>query len=330
MKSDAGNRRTIILALCFIYSIISTLVTVKFGMSYILFSLLPTVLVYMHIHLYKNKFNPGVTLVMLGILVFVKADFESILFLFYYSIMALVIYLVLKTPHPMFKKAVIVVLIMLISVVILFSAIDFMSEGPGFFETLNSVMGNSEFLKEVSKIVEENSGKPAVDLTTVDTGMLRVIVSSVIPVMLFILVAVISLSNFALISVIMNAKNKFVPRVNSLWKMSFPRSASKVMLLILILAFLVSGGLGDFGVGIFITIFMLSMFMFMVQGVFLTSHFILKFGVKSALNVVVTILLGGFMMMTSLGTLVLLNGGFIDLIFNIRKLPRGGAKNENK
>lgn len=304
---------------CSVYLIICVISVNMYGF-FLQFVAVPTVFTYIFIKL-KNIKKLFITIVVfLLALVFSGAGFLEIIYLFYYILMGIVIFFTLKSAQGIFKKGAFVFLVMLLSTFFLFLALDAVSDGPSFFESLNKIMTDSDLLKEISSVIARNSGRETIDLSTVDTNVLRIIISSLIPVIMVIFVGFISFINFSMISVIMHNDNKFIKRVPDLWVMSFPKALSQIMVSLLILSFFSSTAMGDFGAGLFMSIFALTIIMFMVQGGFLLSHYIYKLKLNPIITVIISV--AGFFIasFTSIGSLILINGGFIDLIFNLRKL----------
>lgn len=326
MKIDKSSQRIGIIILCIGYVLLAGIESKRSGLHYVLYAFLPSVFVYLRIN--EEKLISNLYIGLCSVYLLWGTGLSGLMAFLYYGAMALVLYRVLQLRERMFKKAILSVILMLIVFIATFAILEKLKSGPGFFVLLNQMFTDSDLLKQISAMMAQAGQSGGAALLDLDKNMIRLLVSSSIPVMILTLVGGITMLNFGIISLIMNAHNKFVQRVSPPWTLSFPRNASRYMLIVLILTYIFSSSLGDFGLGIFLSTFMISMLMFSVQGMFVLSFLLKKTGLSSTLNVVLTFLIGILLMISSIGGLLMANAGFIDLMFNIRRLPRNGGRSE--
>ncbi len=321
MEENGLGKHVKLLPIIIFYLGLAYYVSVQTGLHTIVYSLLAPSLVYIF---YKNDLSKlKYIIIFLLLLFFVLVDFDSKTFMVFYSAMAFVcIFVVEKLGEDVFKNLITFIVIMML----VFLAVFFVSEnirgGESFIETLNNTLNDENAIAQINEMLVKEYGEQAVDFSSIDKTTLKVAISSLVAIVAFDLVGMISTINFAIIIYLMRGRNDLIPKLKPLWKMRVPGKFIALIFAINLLGTLLHSSIGDFSLGIVIIFLMLFVQLCILQGIFVVSFLLNTTKMPLKLHIPLLIFTVLILYISGVGITLLFFVGIIDSIINFRKLPR--------
>ncbi len=327
MNSDSSSLNTKGFVIVIVYLTICGLASAYLGMAFFLYAFLPSCITYVF---YKNedkKFK-YITLIILAIS-FVLNSFQGRSSIIFYLIAGFSAYPIInknKNEHLIsFGK---IIVIMLISILILLSVSKAILPNENVLSNINTIITNENIRSEISNIISQNPNLEQIDMTEFDQNDLKTMFISSISLVVLNALAIVGAINFAISIRIMKKRDAEIKKIKKIYNMALPKIINIITIILLFIAYANSSRLGDFGVGILVLFFGFTVEIFTIQGIFLLSFLLNKSNMNYKLHVFVLITLSIFISITTIGSFLLVNAGFIDSIFDIRRISR--RKNEKK
>lgn len=249
---------------------------------------------------------------------------NSLVFSGIYALFAFAVYYIMGFEGQQFKKLSLVVLVALLLLISALMILDSVSGGPGFIEELNLLMKNAEFMDQLGDALAKSS--PGAEALLQDQNVLKLAISTLLPLFLFLTAVVISLVNYSVVNALRRTIDKNIEAIAPIWKLYVPYPLVFSLVLIGMAGMLMPNIERSFGGGLFISAFLLNSVFFVMQGLFLLAFFLRGYGVNPkyitaicAITFIVSFLFGLRLVFT-----ILLYGGLLDLLFDIRKLRKRG------
>ncbi len=323
MQENGVKKHTRFLVLIAIYVVGAYIPALQTGFYFVFYSLLPPCLAYLFYRNDLGRLKIFSAVLLFAMFLFVNLDAKMAIF--FYTFMTLVcLYIIEKLDANLFKKLITFILVMIITALLLFFISEKISGEPSFFESLNNTFTNKEAIAEINQVLKESMGEEAINFEQIDRTSLKIALSSLVSILVFDMVGLVSSINFFIIANIMKRRNKKIQKIKAFWKMGIPKKFIVVIFIIMVISYIFSSQIGDFSYGIVITFIVILFQLYSIQGIFVLSFAINKTKISLMLHIPLLIIIVLALSLSGLGGFLIFNLGLIDAIFNLRRLPKGG------
>ncbi len=223
-----------------------------------------------------------------------------------------------KTEEKLIK----LIAIMTIIFIACFAVYDNYLTDVHFFDSLHKLLTNVNILNEISENLYKNMGKNKVDFSQIDSSVLIMAINTFLTILVINLVSILSIINYYAIEYYFAKEFKEHHNIKPLSQRSISSKLFFSMIILLLLGYFLSVNTDTFGSGLVSVILILLFELYIIQGFFVISFAINKSKIQKKLQVPVLIALLIFLLLNGIGTFVLMILGFVDTIFNVRKIVK--------
>lgn len=310
------------LGLVLVYAILAILGGMKSSLYILTYAALPSCYVFLYVSLGKQLGLVFAAVLALGSAL--VGGTNSLIYGSLYALLAYAIYYIMGFEGQQLKKFSLVVLVSLLLIIGSFVLLDYSLAGPSFVEEMNSMMKNPELMNQLARTIAKNS--PGAEVLIVDQNLLKLAISTLLPLFLFLMALGIAMLNYPLINALRRRLDRSIEAVPPLWRLGIPYPLVLSLVLVGMLGMMMPDIEKGFGGGLFISAYLLNSTFFVLQGLFLLAFFMQAYGLNTKYipAICISILVTALVLGLQLVIMLLLYGGLIDLLFDLRKLRKRG------
>lgn len=310
-----------------VYAALAILGGLKSELYVLTYMLLPSCYVYLYVN-FGKKLGLGLG-VILALLSMSVGGLNSLVYGALYALLGYAIYYIMGLEGKQFKKFSLVIFICMLLLIGGFVVLDVATGGPSILEEINLLLKNAEFMKQLGDALAKSNpglmGIEGIEGLIVDQNMLKLAISTLLPLFLFLTAMSIAIVNYPMINREVRKLDRTIEPIAPLWGLYVPYPLVFSLVLIGMIGMMTNVDTG-FGGGLFITAFLLNTTFFVMQGLFLLAFVMQAYGLNPKYITPICLIIFVVSLFLGLGLVftLLLYAGLIDLIFDIRRLRRRG------
>ncbi len=321
MNNDESHFTNRGFLLILVYLALAGVASYTTGLAFFFYALLPSCITYIY---YKNDNKKvKVSIALLIALPFLVLPIHTKSSIFVLTIMGFFTYkLIDSNKDKQLDNLGKIILISLLTSAVFMAIIKYLAPEMSLLNQVNRIITDSNIKNQINSIIARNQNLSDLNISSLDQNQLKTIITSSMTLISFNLIALASVINFAISTRIMRKRTLGIAKIKRLHKIAFPRKINLSCMVLLLLSYMFASSLGEFGTGLILIFFGITVEIFSIQGLFLLSYALNKKKLNYKLHIIILIILWILLSITAFGSFVLVNAGFIDSVFDIRKVSR--------